>query len=168
MQKKVISLLFVAAICAMVFVGCKKDTEVVTLGVQNEVSYNGKVYIDNSYNPCFLQVGEQVNVNGESYDVEYDATSGQYKVSCQSNEDGNYYAVYPATNSCTGSTCTIALPHYQQYDCDASGVQNVNCLLVPPSLVTAVRNCISSTLAHCWRCNGQTTPLLIIKLRALR
>ena len=125
MQKKVISLLFVAAICAMVFVGCKKDTEVVTLGVQNEVSYNGKVYIDNSYNPCFLQVGEQVNVNGESYDVEYDATSGQYKVSCQSNEDGNYYAVYPATNSCTGSTCTIALPHYQQYDCDASGVQNV-------------------------------------------
>lgn len=125
MQKKVISLLFVAAISAMVFVGCKKDTEVVTLGVQNEVSYDGKVYIDNSYNPCFLQAGEQVNVNGESYDVEYDATSGQYKVSCQSNEDGNYYAVYPATNSCTGSTCTIALPHYQQYDCDASGVQNV-------------------------------------------
>lgn len=125
MQKKVISLLFVAAICAMVFVGCKKDTEVVTLGVQNEVSYDGKVYIDNSYNPCFLQTGEQVNVNGAPYDVEYDATSGQYKVSCQSNEDGNYYAVYPATNSCTGSTCTIALPHYQQYDCDANGVQNV-------------------------------------------
>ena len=125
MQKKIISLLFVAAISAMMFVGCKKDTEVVTLGVQNEVSYDGKVYIDNSYNPCFLQSGEQVNVNGTAYDVVYDAASGTYQVSCESNADGNYYAVYPASNSCTGSTCSIALPHWQEYDCDADGVQNV-------------------------------------------
>ena len=123
MQKRFISLLFIAAVCTMVFVGCKKDTEVVTLGVQNEISSNGKVYIDGSYNPCFLQSGEQVNVNGAPYDVVY--SNGQYKVSCQSNTDGNYYAVYPATNSCTGGTCTITLPHFQQYDCDASGVQNV-------------------------------------------
>lgn len=120
MQKR---LLFVAAVCAMVFVGCKKDTEVVTLGVQNEISSNGKVYIDGSYNPCFLQSGEQVNVNGVAYDVEY--SNGQYKVSCAQDAEGNYYAVYPATNSCTGSTCTIALPHFQEYDCDADGVQNV-------------------------------------------
>ena len=125
MQKKFISVLFVAAICAMVFAGCKKDSEVVTLGVQNEVSTNGKIFIDDTYNPCFLQSGEQVNVNGTAYDVVYDAGSGSYQVTCESNTDGNYYAVYPATNSCTGSTCSIALPHWQEYDCDADGVQNV-------------------------------------------
>ena len=128
MKKIPFFLLGIATIGTMMFAGCKKDSEVVTLGVNLEsASSSGKLYIDGNRNPVFLDNGEQINVNGEAVDVVKNGT--QYSVAVPSADA--YYATYPATlpssvNGFSGTTGQhVQLPRVQRYVCDANGVQNV-------------------------------------------
>ena len=124
--------LAIVAVSIALFVGCKKDTKVVTLGVQIEKATSDyKLNIDADRNPVFLQSGEQVNVNGTNYDVVY--SNGKYWVDVQA-EDGEteFYGAYPTTLfntlSTTGFTGTtnqpVHLSRWQQYE-QNGGVQNV-------------------------------------------
>ena len=132
---KRISLFFLAvSVCTLLFVGCKKDYKVVTLGVDIEkATSENKLNIDDNRNPVFLQSGEQVNVNGTNYDVIYNNSSHTYEVNVQAEEGvTEYYAAYPTTlfNTIpnTGFTGTenqkIHLSRWQKYE-QNNGVQNV-------------------------------------------
>ena len=124
--------LAIVAVSIALFVGCKKDTKVVTLGVQIEKATSDyKLNIDADRNPVFLQSGEQVNVNGTNYDVVY--SNGKYWVDVQAEEGvTNFYGAYPTTLfntiSATGFTGTtnqpVHLSRWQQYE-QNGGVQNV-------------------------------------------
>lgn len=126
MKKIATIILSVAAVSSMLFVGCKKDKNVVTLGVQVEnAAADGKLFIDENHNPVFFDEGESINVNGTEYSVVKDGTS--YTVAVETNDDGNYYACYPAsiTDGFTGSSSqSITLPRWQSYEW-ADGRQNV-------------------------------------------
>lgn len=128
MKKIPFVLLGIATIGAIMFAGCKKDSEVVTLGVSLEsAAADGKLYIDGSRNPVFLASGEQINVNGQTVDVVKEGD--QYSVTVPSASA--YYAAYPASlptaegGFAGTSGQAVQLPRRQQYVCDASGVQNV-------------------------------------------
>ena len=119
-------ILSVAAISSMLFVGCKKDTQIVTLGVDVEkAAADSKLYIDENHNPVFFQSGESVSVNGTEYAIEYQG--GKYYVPVEVNDDGNYYAAYPAsiTTGFTGTTNQpIHFSRWQAYE-EQDGVQNI-------------------------------------------
>lgn len=119
-------ILSVAAISSMLFVGCKKDTQIVTLGVDVEkAAADSKLYIDENHNPVFFQSGESVSVNGTEYNIEYQG--GKYYVPVEVNDDGNYYAAYPAsiTTGFTGTTNQpIHFSRWQAYE-EQDGVQNI-------------------------------------------
>lgn len=130
---KRISLFFLAvSVCTLLFVGCKKDYKVVTLGVDIEKATSEyKLNIDDNRNPVFLQSGEQVNVNGTNYNVVY--SNGKYWVDVQAEEDvTEFYGAYPTTLfntiTATGFTGTtnqpIHLSRWQHYEHN-NGVQNV-------------------------------------------
>ena len=95
-MKRVSTILSVAAVCLLTFVGCKKDSSIVTFGVrvENAASEN-KLYIDDDHNPVFFDNGEEIHVNGVNYSVVKQGS--QYIVTVENNEDGNYYACYPTS-----------------------------------------------------------------------
>lgn len=94
MKKTSIFFLAFAAAGFMMFTGCKKEYQTVTLGVELESAPNGsKVEIDANHNPVFLN-GDNVNVNGVDYPIT--VSSGKYVVDVQSCTTG-YYAAYPAS-----------------------------------------------------------------------
>ena len=128
MKKVSLILLSIATVGSMMFVGCKKDTQTVTLGVKLEsAAADGKLYIDDSRNPVFLDNGEQINVNGQTYSVVKNGAN--YNVTV--NGGSPFYAAYPATlpTASTGFSGTtdqpVRLSRWQKYECDANGVQNV-------------------------------------------
>lgn len=130
MKKVSLILLSIATVGSMMFVGCKKDTQTVTLGVKLEsANADGKLYIDGDRNPVFLESGEQINVNGRTLNVVKNDNDPNYKVTVDFN--GPYYAAYPATlpTASTGFAGTtdqpVRLSRWQKYECDANGVQNV-------------------------------------------
>lgn len=123
---------FIAMVAAMslFFAGCKKDTKVVTFGVEVEkASANDKLYIDDSHNPVFFDSGEQVNVNGTTYAVT--KVGQEFQVAVNEVEGGVYYAGYPTTMFTTtnpGFTGTTSQPvrlsRWQQFVL-TDGKQNV-------------------------------------------
>ena len=130
MKKVSLILLSIATVGSMMFVGCKKDYQTVTLGVKLEsANADGKLYIDGNRNPVFLANGEQINVNGRTLNVVKNDNDPNYKVTVDFN--GPYYAAYPATlpTASTGFAGTtdqpVRLSRWQKYECDANGVQNV-------------------------------------------
>jgi len=128
MKKVSLILLSIATVGSMMFVGCKKDTQTVTLGVKLEsAAADGKLYIDGDRNPVFLESGEQINVNGQTYSVVKNGSN--YNVTV--NGGNPFYAAYPATlpTASTGFSGTsnqpVRLSRWQKYECDANGIQNV-------------------------------------------
>ena len=128
MKKVSLILLSIATVGSMMFVGCKKDTQTVTLGVKLEsAAADGKLYIDGDRNPVFLDNGEQINVNGQTYSVVKNGSN--YNVTV--NGGNPFYAAYPATlpvseSGFSGTTDQLVhLSRWQKYECDANGVQNV-------------------------------------------
>ena len=128
MKKVSLILLSIATVGSMMFVGCKKDYQTVTLGVKLEsANADGKLYIDGDRNPVFLDNGEQINVNGQTYSVVKNGAN--YNVTV--NGGSPFYAAYPATlpTASTGFSGTtdqpVRLSRWQKYECDANGVQNV-------------------------------------------
>ena len=122
-----LSIFFLAlAAGTMMFTGCKKDHQVVTLGLELENAPAGsKVVIDENHNPVILD-GDEVNVNGTNYSVSVNG-SGQYVVDVNEATDGNYYAAYPAslTTGFTGTTAQpVHLSRWQAYKHN-NGVQDV-------------------------------------------
>ena len=122
-----LSIFFLAlAAGTMMFTGCKKDHQVVTLGLELENAPAGsKVVIDEDYNPVILD-GDEVNVNGTNYSVNVNG-SGQYVVDVTAATDGYYYAAYPAslTTGFTGTTAQpVHLSRWQAYKHN-NGVQDV-------------------------------------------
>lgn len=119
MKKVFIFFLALAAAGSMMFTGCKKEYQTVSLGLELESAPAGsKVEIDADYNPV-LRDGDYVNVNGTSYPVSVDDT-GKYVVEVQSCTTG-YFAAYPASlaTSETGFSGTtnqaVHMPRWQAY-----------------------------------------------------
>lgn len=125
MRKTTIFFLTLAAAGAMMFVGCKKDYQTVTLGVELEGSpANGKVVIDANHNPVILD-GDMVNVNGTEYPVT--VSGSKYVVDVNAATDGYYYAAYPAslTAGFSGTTAqSVHMSRWQAYKHN-NGVQDV-------------------------------------------
>ena len=123
MRKTAIFFLTLAAAGAMMFVGCKKDYQTVTLGVELEGSpANSKVVIDANHNPVILD-GDMVNVNGTEYPVT--VNGNRYEVAVAAS-DGYYYAAYPAslTAGFSGTTAqSVHMSRLQAYKHN-NGVQD--------------------------------------------
>lgn len=126
MTKKIISIFALAAVCATVFTGCKKEHNAngtVTLGVNLEQvgGPNSKIFLNSNDKPQFFTSGESVKVN----DVEYPITvvNGKYLVTPTEDDNHQYYAIYPAsmagdiTPSEDGNsfTCSLNFPATQNY-----------------------------------------------------
>lgn len=126
MTKKIISIFALAAVCATVFTGCKKEHNAngtVTLGVNLEQvgGPNSKIFLNSNDKPQFFTSGESVKVNDEEYPIT--VVNGKYLVSPTEDENHQYYAIYPAsmagdiTRSSDGSsfTCSLNFPATQNY-----------------------------------------------------
>lgn len=126
---KKVTVLFLATIATMIFVGCKKDTQVVKLGVKVERPlYDGKVYLNG--NIPFFEAGDQINVNGTDYPVIINGT--RTYVEADADEDNNYYALFPASlGSCSSTSYTIHLPHWQEYKTTTVNDQTVQKIDLP-------------------------------------
>ena len=128
MKKTAFILMSVAAV-SMFFAGCKKDSKVTTFGVEVEKAVgDSKIYIDEDHNPVFFQSGEQINVNGTEYDVEYN--NPRYEVAVNDEGEGaTYYAFYPTTLNSNGFTGTsnqpVHLSRWQKYVYTTDGKQNI-------------------------------------------
>lgn len=116
MRKVSLFIVSMAVASSMLFVGCKKDQQFERLGVSIEkATGDSKLYLDDEYNPVFIQSGESINVNGTAYNVEYG--SGQYNVTVNCSRP--FYAAYPAslTSGFTGtSSQSVTLPRWQKYE----------------------------------------------------
>ena len=118
MKKVSIFFLALAAAGSMMFTGCKKEYQTVSLGLELESAPAGsKVEIDTDHNPV-LRDGDYVTINGTSYPVSVDAT-GKYVVEVQSCTTG-YFAAYPASlATSTGFSGTtnqaVHMPRWQVY-----------------------------------------------------
>jgi len=125
-----------AAVCAVIFTGCKKDQEAgetITLGVNLEQvgGPNSKIFMNGDI-PEFFTTGEVVNVNGEQCTIA--VNNGAYQVEPTRAENGIYYAFYPASTmsgdfatSGENVTCSVTFPHLQNYIVDAtSNEQKLN------------------------------------------
>ena len=126
MTKKIISIFALAAVCATVFTGCKKEHNAngtVTLGVNLEQvgGPNSKIFLNSNDKPQFFTTGESVKVNDEEYPIT--VVNGKYLVTPTEDENHQYYAIYPAsmagdiTRSSDGSsfTCSLNFPATQNY-----------------------------------------------------
>lgn len=125
MTKKIISIFALAAVCATVFTGCKKEHNAngtVTLGVNLEQvgGPNSKIFLNTGDKPQFFTTGESVKVN----DVEYPITvvNGKYLVNPTEDENHQYYAIYPASmvqgnisRDGNSFTCSLKFPATQNY-----------------------------------------------------
>lgn len=126
MTKKIISIFALAAVCATVFTGCKKEHNAngtVTLGVNLEQvgGPNSKIFLNSNDKPQFFTTGESVKVNDEEYPIT--VVNGKYLVNPTEDANHQYYAIYPAsmagdiTRSSDGSsfTCSLNFPATQNY-----------------------------------------------------
>lgn len=116
MRKVSLFIVSMAVASSMLFVGCKKDQQFERLGVSIEkATGDSKLYLDDDYNPVFIQSGESINVNGTAYNVVYN--NGQYNVTVDCSRP--FYAAYPAslTSGFTGtSSQSVTLPRWQKYE----------------------------------------------------
>ena len=138
MTKRIISIVTLAAVCASLFTGCKKDqepTDTVTLGVklENVGGPDSKIYM-NGDTPQFFSEGEQVYINGAAYPIQ--VSNNNYIVRPAVNTNGTYYALYPASMVSSDATidpsedgnsfsCTVKVPHLQNY-VEQDGHQKLN------------------------------------------
>lgn len=126
MTKKIISIFALAAVCATVFTGCKKEHNAngtVTLGVNLEQvgGPNSKIFLNTGDKPQFFTTGESVKVNNVEYPI--NVVNGEYLVRPTEVTSHQYYAIYPAsmagdiTPSEDGSsfTCSLNFPATQNY-----------------------------------------------------
>ena len=126
MTKKIISIFALAAVCATVFTGCKKEHNAngtVTLGVNLEQvgGPNSKIFLNSNDKPQFFTTGESVKVNNVEYPIT--VVNGKYLVNPTEDANHQYYAIYPAsmagdiTPSADGSsfTCSLNFPATQNY-----------------------------------------------------
>jgi len=100
MTKKIISIFALAAVCATVFTGCKKEHNAngtVTLGVNLEQvgGPNSKIFLNANDKPQFFTTGESVKVNDEEYPIT--VVNGKYLVTPTEDANHQYYAIYPAS-----------------------------------------------------------------------
>lgn len=127
MTKKIISIFALAAVCATVFTGCKKEHNAngtVTLGVNLEQvgGPNSKIFLNTGDKPQFFTTGELVKVNGEVCQINVNEDN-EYLVTPTEDASHQYYAIYPAsmagdiTPSEDGSsfTCSLNFPATQNY-----------------------------------------------------
>lgn len=127
MKKIFCSLALIAAVCAVLFVSCKKDSDVVTLKCHVEnAGVFGKGYIDDNDYPRFFSEGEQVNVNGNSYSI-VPASNWAFDIvdvpTPEANQEVTYYAVYPnsiTTSVCNSTSVDVNLPFTQTYRLNGS------------------------------------------------
>lgn len=128
MKRTFYSICLLAAVCSTIFVGCKKDSDVVTLRCSVETSaMKDKGYIDADDYPEFYSTEEKVNVNGDEYSITPE--SNHSFIISEVSEDDNYYAVYPysiTTTSCNSSSVSVKLPYTQTYEVDNDGHQVVD------------------------------------------
>ncbi len=127
MTKKIISIFALAAVCATVFTGCKKEHNAngtVTLGVNLEQvgGPNSKIFLNTGDKPQFFTTGELVKVNGEVCQINVNEDN-EYLVTPTEDASHKYYAIYPAsmagdiTPSADGNsfTCSLKFPATQNY-----------------------------------------------------
>lgn len=124
MTKKIISIFALAAVCATVFTGCKKEHNAngtVTLGVNLEQvgGPNSKIFLNND-KPQFFTSGESVKVNDEEYPIT--VVNGKYLVNPTEDDNHQYYAIYPASmvqgnisRDGNSFTCSLKFPATQNY-----------------------------------------------------
>lgn len=124
MTKKIISIFALAAVCATVFTGCKKEHNAngtVTLGVNLEQvgGPNSKIFLNND-KPQFFTSGESVKVNDEDYPIT--VVNGKYLVTPTEDDNHQYYAIYPASmvqgnisRDGNSFTCSLKFPATQNY-----------------------------------------------------
>ena len=127
MKKIICSVALIAAVCSVLCVSCKKDSDLVTLKCHVEnAGVFGKGYIDDNDYPRFFNEGEQVNVNGNSYSI-VPATNWAFDIinvpAPEGNQEVTYYAVYPysiTTAVCNSTNVDVNLPFTQTYRLDGS------------------------------------------------
>ena len=102
MKKHIYSLVAFAAVCGMLFTGCKKDPidreGGITLNATLEQvgGPDSKMYIGTNDIPHFFSSGEKVNVNGVECDIE--GSANRYAIPHVAEQsDRRYYAFYPAS-----------------------------------------------------------------------
>ena len=160
MKKQIYSIIAVVALCGMLFTGCKKDPMEREGGITLNATLervggpDSKIYIGANDIPRFFASGETVNVNGEEYSIV--GSSDRYAIPhVTEQEDGKYYAFYPASmlvlnenptreNTYTvgddGSvSCTVKFPrvqHYVEQDDHQKLNLPVGAILVPAPAVT--------------------------------
>ena len=136
MKKQIFCLMAFAAVCGMMFTGCKKDSMGreggITLGatIEQVGGPDSKIYLGTNDIPHFFASGENVNINGENYEIVGSET--KYSITDVTEQtDGKYYAFYPASmlvlggnptreNTYTVGTdgsvnCNVFFPHVQHY-----------------------------------------------------
>lgn len=127
MKKIICSVALIAAVCSVLCVSCKKDSDLVTLKCHVEnAGVFGKGYIDDNDYPRFFNEGEQVNVNGNSYSI-VPATNWAFDIinvpAPEGNQEVTYYAVYPnsiTTSVCNSTSVDVNLPFTQTYRLNGS------------------------------------------------
>jgi len=128
MRRTFYSICLLAAVCSTIFVGCKKDSDVVTLRCSVETSaVKDKGYIDANDYPEFYSTGEKVNVNGNEYSITPESNHSFSIANVTAATD--YYAVYPYSitgTSCNSSSVSVKLPYTQTYEVDDDGHQVVD------------------------------------------
>ena len=160
MKKQIYSIIAVVALCGMLFTGCKKDPMEREGGITLNATLervggpDSKIYIGANDIPRFFASGDTVNVNGEEYSIV--GSSDRYAIPhVTEQEDGKYYAFYPASmlvlnenptreNTYTvgddGSvSCTVKFPrvqHYVEQDDHQKLNLPVGAILVPAPAVT--------------------------------
>lgn len=109
---------------AVCFSGCRKETTVLRLTIDNG-QHGSKVAINENRIPVW-QDGDKININGSAYTLS--ASSQQASVQVPVSDNG-YVAVYPSSSSINGSTVSVSIPTEQSYQVK-DGVQEVKAPMV--------------------------------------
>ena len=139
MKNKVLILFALAAVCATLFVGCKKEEgPLVSFGTEiAQIGDNSKIYMSgsNSNVPKYFTSGESVYINESVKEI-----TSTYKIQGVTASTTGYYAVYPSSivvasgtrswiNQNKAYSISVKLPCLQTYDFAEVGeeiVQKVN------------------------------------------
>lgn len=194
MKKHIYSLVAFAAVCGMLFTGCKKDPIDREGGITLNATLervggpDSKMYIGNNDIPHFFASGETVNVNGAECSIVGSGTGDDARYSIPGvapQTDGKYYAVYPASivvapeeatrdNTYSETTdgavqCNIHFPHVQNY-VEEEGKQKldlpVGAVITDNSRVLRFYN-LCSLVEVTYNPQGQTVKLTSIEVTAI-
>lgn len=194
MKKQVYTLIAMAAVCGMMFTGCKKDTVNGEGGITLNATLervggpDSKMYIGENDIPHFFASGETVNVNGAECSIVGSGTGDNARYSIPGvapQTDGKYYAVYPASivvapeeatrdNTYSVTTdgavqCSIHFPHVQNY-VEEEGKQKldlpVGAVITDNSRVLRFYN-LCSLVEVTYNPQGQTVKLTSIEVTAI-